>query len=163
MKKQLHILSSKVASSLRSVKRDSSPAKVGDFFALQGAWDRKKVAVKVVDKHNVKEDWYCYKHDKVHKGVIPLMQYVQLQNVGRIYSDGRWVKPTRRSGTVEVSIPYDLVDGKLVARDPMYTGYVKVQPAAKPARVNVVTNKSVDPKTGRFNEDGTYKGPWLTV
>lgn len=161
--KKIVTISNKQATALRSVKRDPSPVKAGDFFVLDGAWDRKKVAVRVQNVYDLQESYWCHKCECMHKRVIPLKQFIDLQNVGRIYKDGRWVKPTRSSDIVQVEINYEMVDGFLKARQRHYSVYVKVVGVYAGGGLRVVANKSVDPKGGRFNSDGSYKGPYLTM
>jgi hypothetical protein len=114
MKASLRVLPDAVALSLTSVKRTTVAPHVGQFYALDGAWDRKKVCVAVGNDGR---------------------PFVMLQNVGRIYSDGRWVKPTKASKPVK-----QYVGGNHPGAWYNRAGYVAVVPrgshfAAKTLRV----------------------------
>jgi hypothetical protein len=102
MKASLRVLPDVVVLSLTNVVRSKAPLKVGDFVALNGAWDRKKQVV-------------GFKAD--HNGYGPC---VLLQNVGRIFSDGRYVKPVKASKPV-----VDYINGG---------SYVHVVPGKNPAK-----------------------------
>jgi hypothetical protein len=115
MKASLRILPDAVALSLTSVKRTTEAPYVGQFYALDGAWDRKKICVMV--------------------GRDECGNFIMLQNVGRIYSDGRWVKPTKASKPIKQYIGINHT-GAWYSR----AGYVAVVPrgshfAAKNLRV----------------------------
>lgn len=164
MKASLKILSSQIINGLRSVKRDDSPVKVGDFFALNGAWDRKKICVKVTSKRNVSM-WDTDEDGggDVYPFVYPLVQTVHLQNIGRIYHDGRWVKPTRASKPIVIDIYYTNVGGWLVANPPRHSGYLKVLPvfgsAVDRSKLNVVRNKTIDVWRAKFDRhSGAFLG-----
>lgn len=103
------ILPDAVVLSLTSVKRTKVAPHVGQFYALDGAWDRKKVCVAVGQENG--------------------RTFVMLQNVGRIYSDGRWVKPTKRSKPVK-----QFLGGNFPGRWYNRAGYVAVVPGNKPAK-----------------------------
>jgi hypothetical protein len=130
MKASLRVLPDAVALSLTSVKRTTVAPHVGQFYALDGAWDRKKVCVKVGNDGR---------------------PFVMLQNVGRIYSDGRWVKPTKASKPVK-----QYVGGNHPGAWYNRAGYVAVVPrgsyfAAKKLRV------IADPGLERRREVAAYR------
>ena len=114
-----------------SVKRQEACAPyVGQMYALDGAWDRKKICVKVGRDENG--------------------DYVLLQNVGRIFSDGRYMKPSRKSPPIKQRVfP---ADTKL----PWYMRhrYVPVVPGKNPA-------KELRPITHYGHAGRVYRKQWV--
>jgi hypothetical protein len=124
------VISPETIRSLRNVKRTDNLIKVGSFFATDGAWDRKHVAVGVkvsLPKDSEREMVIRDRHhwQKLSSGTLIMTTEVTLMPIGRIYADGR-VTMAKRNRTVTSKILTVLVDGEL--RNLNYSSYVQVEP-----------------------------------
>lgn len=149
MARYLKILPRETVQSLQRVRR-TEKVSVGTFFALRGAWDNKKVAISMrpifapnrlqyqvrrADPNSISGLRYVYETIP-HQGMVE----VELVNVGRIFSDGRWVVPTRPSPPVKLVMVK--VDGKWYPNNNFRrfysTGYWPVEPIPNGKREPVV-------------------------
>lgn len=125
------VISPETIRSLRNVKRTKDElVRVGSFFATDGAWDRKHVAVgvKVTLPNDSERDMIIRdRHNWAIKssGTVIMTTVVTLVPVGRIFADGR-VNLAKRIKPVTAKILTVLVDGEI--RNLNYSSYVQVEP-----------------------------------